>query len=253
MTDGSGPRRVLVLLHGMGATGDVWLPWAPLLEHRWPGRWLAPDLAGHGWSPPLAGYSFAGLAERVAAGLGPASGSADGRSGERLVVLGHSLGGVVALALAARGAGLPVDAVVGLGIKAVWSPAELAKARELAERPVSWFATRDEAARRYLRVAGLGGLFAPDHPVVHAGLRAEDGRWRLAMDPAAFAVGAPDLPGLLAGTDVPVLLARGEHDPMVSDDQLAALGVPVVTLPGLGHNAHVEDPAAVLALLDRYL
>jgi pimeloyl-ACP methyl ester carboxylesterase len=24
-----------------------------------------------------------------------------------------------------------------------------------------------------------------------------------------------------------------------------------VTLPGLGHNAHVEDPAAVLGLLDR--
>ncbi|MGC5022888.1 alpha/beta fold hydrolase [Micromonospora sp. DT47] len=260
MTDGSDCRRILLLLHGMGATGDVWLPWAPLLEHRWPGRWFAPDLAGHGWSSPLPGYTFAGLADRVAAGLEPVTGAAPGgvgsegrRSGERLVVLGHSLGGVVALALAARDAGLPVDAVVGLGIKAVWSPAELAKAAELAGRPATWFASRDEAARRYLRVSGLGGLFAPDHPVVDAGLRAEDGRWRLAMDPAAFAVGAPDLPALLASADVPVLLARGEHDPMVSDAQLAAFGVPVVTLPGLGHNAHVEDPAAVLALLDPYL
>ncbi|MEU4716435.1 alpha/beta fold hydrolase [Micromonospora purpureochromogenes] len=251
MTDDSGTRRLLLLLHGLGTTGDVWLPWAPLLEHRWPGRWLAPDLAGHGFSPPLPGYSFAGFARQVAAGLGPV---AEGtRPGDRLVVLGHSLGGVVALALAARDAGLPVDAVVGLGIKAVWSPAELARARELAERPATWFATRDEAARRYLKVAGLGGLFAPDHPVVDAGLRAEDGRWRLAMDPAAFAVGAPELPALLAATDVPVLLARGEHDPMVSDAQLAELGVPVATLPGLGHNAHVEDPAAVLALLDPYL
>ncbi|MFV2113183.1 alpha/beta fold hydrolase [Micromonospora sp. LOL_025] len=246
MIDESGDRdgrRVLLLLHGMGATGDVWLPWAPLLERRWAGRWLAPDLAGHGWSPPLPEYSFPGLAARIAAGLA---------AGDRLVVLGHSLGGVVALALAARSAGLPVDAVVGLGIKAVWSPAELAKAGELAARPVTWFASRDEAARRYLRVAGLTGLFAPDHPVVEAGLRQVDGRWRLAMDPAAFGVGAPDLPALLAATDVPVLLARGEHDPMVTDAQLKELGVPVATLPGLGHNAHVEAPEAVLDLVDPY-
>ena len=167
-------------------------------------------------------------------------------------MLGHSLGGVVGLALAARDAGTPVDAVVGLGIKALWSPAELTRAAELAARPVSWFASRTEAARRYLRVSGLAGLVPPDHPVVDAGLRQVDGRWRLAMDPTAFAVGEPDLAALLAATDVPVVLARGENDPMVTDEQLKEYGVPVATLPGLGHNAHVEDPAAVLALLDPY-
>ncbi len=227
----------------MGATGKVWLPWVPLLERNWPGRWLAPDLAGHGWSAPLPSYSFHGLAERIGHGL-----AAD----DRVVVLGHSLGGVVGLALAARAAGTPVDAVVGLGIKAVWSPDELTRAADLAARPVSWFASRAEAARRYLRVSGLTGLIPPDDPVVDAGLRQVDGRWRLAMDPTAFAVGEPDLAGLLAATDAPVVLARGEHDPMVTDAQLTEFGVPVATLPGLGHNAHVEDPAAVSALLDAY-
>ncbi|TCB95903.1 alpha/beta fold hydrolase [Micromonospora zingiberis] len=240
MVDESADRSVL-LLHGMGGTGDVWLPWAPLLERRWPGRWSAPDLAGHGGSPPLPAYAFAGLADQVAASLDP-----DGR----VIVLGHSLGGVVGLALAAASRSVTVEAVVGLGIKAVWSPAELARAADLAARPVTWFDSRDEAARRYLRVAGLADLLAPDHPAVTAGLRQVDGRWRLAMDPAAFGVGEPDLTALLAAIDAPVLLARGEHDPMVSDAQLKEYGVPVVTLPGLGHNAHVEDPAAVLALLD---
>ncbi|MEV6367322.1 alpha/beta fold hydrolase [Micromonospora musae] len=236
-------RPALLLLHGMGATGEVWLPWAALLERRWEGRWLAPDLAGHGTSPPLPAYSFATLAERVAEALAP---------DDRLVVLGHSLGGVVGLTLAARDAGLPVAAVVGLGIKAVWSGAELAKARELAARPVAWYADRDAAAERYLRVSGLAGLVAPDDPRVTAGLRQVDGRWRLAMDPAAFAVGEPDLSALLAATDVPILLARGEHDPLVTDAQLRRYGVPVATLAGLGHNAHVEDPKAVLALVESY-
>ena len=35
---------VLLLLHGLGATGDVWAGGGPLLAQRWPGRWLAPDL-----------------------------------------------------------------------------------------------------------------------------------------------------------------------------------------------------------------
>ena len=32
---------LLLMLHGLGATGDVWAGLADL----WPGRWLAPDLS----------------------------------------------------------------------------------------------------------------------------------------------------------------------------------------------------------------
>jgi pimeloyl-ACP methyl ester carboxylesterase len=49
-----------------------------------------------------------------------------------------------------------------------------------------------------------------------------------------------------------VTLARGEHDPMNTDEQLARLGAPTVTLAGLGHNAHVEKPELSIALLDAY-
>ena len=113
-----------------------------------------------------------------------------------------------------------------------------------------WFDSRDDAADRYLRVSGLTGLLTPNDAAVDAGLREEDGPWRLAMDPAAFGVGAPDMPRLLAAARARVTLARGEHDPMVTDEQLAQLRVMRITFPGLGHNAHVEDPAAVAALLD---
>ena len=203
---GSG-EPVLLLLHGLGATGDVWQGWRPLLARRWPGRWLAPDLPGHGGSPPLPGYTFESLAAAVA--------GADGTDA-RTVVLGHSLGGAVGLALAGA----------------------------------AWFASRDEAAARYLRISGLADLLDAAGPAVDAGLREQDGRWRLAMDPAAFAVGAPDMPQLLARSRALVTLARGEHDAMNTDEQLTRLGVPAVTLPGLGHNAHVENPRLASALLD---
>jgi len=185
---GSG-EPVLLLLHGLGATGEVWDGWQPLLARRWPGRWLAPDLPGHGGSRPLPGYTFDTLAAAVA---GLASG------GARAVVLGHSLGGVVALALASRRFSVPVQAVIGLGIKVTWTQEELDRAQAAARRPVAWFASREEAAARYLRISGLAGLLDADAPAVDAGLRQKDGRWRLAMDPGAFAVGAPDMAQLLA-------------------------------------------------------
>jgi pimeloyl-ACP methyl ester carboxylesterase len=236
---GSG-EPVLLLLHGLGATADVWEGWRPVLAQRWPGRWLAPDLPGHGGSVPLPRYSFGGLAAAVADLLDPAA---------RTVVLGHSLGGVVGLALGSGWFGVAVDTVVGLGIKVAWTAEELDRARALADRPVQDFPTRAEAAARHLRVSGLAGLLAPESAAVAAGLRERGGGWRLALDPRAFAVGAPDLPGLLAACRARVVLARGETDPMVGTDQLTALRPDAVTLPGLGHNAHVEDPAAVLGLL----
>ena len=230
---------VLLLLHGLGATGDVWQEWWPLLARRWPGRWLAPDLPGHGGSPPLSSYTFESLAAAVV-----------GIVGDRTIVLGHSLGGVVGLALAGGGFAVPVQAVIGLGIKVVWTEEELDRAGAAARRPPAWFASRDEAAARYLRISGLAGLLPADDPAVDAGLREQHGRWRLAMDPGAFAVGAPDMPLLLAQSQAPVTLARGEHDAMNTDEQLTRLGVPTVTLPGLGHNAHVQSPRLSSTLLD---
>lgn len=238
---------LLVLLHGLGATSDVWNRWRPLLARHWPGRWVAPDLPGHGGSPALTDYTFDGFAAAVAGVVPP---------GTDVVVLGHSLGGVVGLTLAALAASGRADArirtAIGVGIKTAWTQEELDRARSFAARPIAWFDTRDEAAARYLRVAGLAGLLPEEDPAVAPGLRHENGRWRLAFDPRTFAVGAPDLPNLLASTEAQVVLARGQDDPMNTDEQLADLalqGARAVTLPGLGHNAHVEDPELCIAAL----
>lgn len=222
----------VLLLHGLGATGAVW----DGLTDRLDSAWLAPDLPGHGGSARLHRYSFGGLAAAVADQL-PTTGP--------LVVVGHSLGGVVALTLASGWFGVEVVGVLAVGVKVRWSDDDLARAATVAARPDRVFATRDEAEAAYLKMAGLTGLAAADP----AGLAESDDGWRLTLDLAAFGVGAPDMVGLLGMASCPVVLAAGEHDPMSRPADLLALRDDAVTLPGLGHNAHVEDPAALLPLI----
>ncbi|WP_433061094.1 alpha/beta fold hydrolase [Dactylosporangium sp. CS-033363] len=227
---------MLLLLHGLGGTGSVWDRWAPLLA----GGWLAPDLPGHGKAAELDEYTFEAMADQVLPLV---------EEPERTVVLGHSLGGVVGLALAAQ---VPLKAVIGLGIKVAWTQEELDRSQALARRPVQWFGTREEAVARHLKVSGLAGIATGDERAALDGVRQEDGRWRLNLDPRAFAVGAPDMDGLLANANTAVTLARGGADPMNTDEQLARFGVDVASLDGLGHNAHVESPERCVTLLRRY-
>ena len=174
----------LLLLHGLSANGGVWTGW------EYGGRWSAPDLPGHGAAPRLPSYSFDSIAAAVARGLDP---------DERVVVLGHSLGGVVGLALAGGSFGIDVHGVVALGVKVAWTDDELARAQALAAKPAATFATRGDAAARFLRVAGLEGLVDTDHPAVARGVAEDADGWRLTADPTTIGVGAPDMPALLAG------------------------------------------------------
>lgn len=235
----AGGEPVLVLLHGLGATGEVW---RGLLERHWPAEVLVPDLPGHGRSPGLGEYTFESMTSAVEALL---------PTDRRVVVLGHSLGGVLALTLAGRSPG--VVAACGLGIKLRWSAAELAKAAELAARPARVFATREEAVDRWLKTAGLAGLVAPDSPWVDAGVGAVDGGWQVRVDPRAFGVGAPDVAGLMAASRAKVVLAAGERDPMCPPEHLHEVAPDGVVLPGVGHNAHVESPLTLWPILDRLL
>ena len=219
----------ILLLHGLGATGAVWDGLTELLDDEW----LAPDLPGHGGSARLHRYSFGGMAAAIADQL-PVAGP--------FVVVGHSLGGVVALTLATGWFGIEVSGVLAVGVKVEWSADDLARAAAMAARPPRVFATRDEAEQAYRKMSGL-------ERVDPAGIDEGADGWRLTLELAAFGVGAPDMAGLLRAARCPVTLAAGEHDHMSRPDQLRALRDDAVILPGLGHNAHVEDPAALLPLL----
>ncbi len=222
---GSGDR-LLLLLHGMGATRHVWR--AMLARSRWDGSWIAPDLRGHGASAHAKNYSLGCHATDIAE-------LAAGHWRE-IVVLGHSMGGAVALALASGWFGVRPSRVYGLGIKAVWTAQELAGLDKLAASPPRWFASQDEAQVRFAKVSGF------DDP---SGIVKGGSGWRLAADPATASIGPPPMQALIAASVAPIHLARGETDSMVSLEQLREFDAAAVDIAGAGHNAMIEAPGAV--------
>jgi len=246
--EGGDGADLLVLLHGLGATGAVWRPLLPIIEARWLGRWFAPDLPGHGRSERASRYWAEDAAVAVSAAL-----TARVQYGARLVILGHSFGGTIALALASGQYSVQPNAVFGVGIKLVWRDEELARMRTLASQPAKRFGNEADAWERYLKVSGLFGLTAPASPVAVRGISQEEGVWRLAMDPAANDAGKPAFAELRAAARCPVHLARGGRDSLVTLEDTRALDPTACDLGEYGHNVLVESPGTLWGWVEKHL
>ncbi len=234
---------VLLLLHGMAGNAGVWQPLVQELKGRWRGKIIVPDLRGHGRSPAGRHYGYgqhaADISELVDAE-------------EPMSVVAHSMGAVVAMAAAAASYGLKIDSILGFGVKMVFPEADVEKARSLSRLPVRWFETRREAAERFLKLSGLAGLAEENSPGVTAGVREENGRWRLAADPRIFSAPVPDFDNLLASCKARVRLVCGSEDAMVNLQQLRRYDREAIELPGLGHNLHVQAPRALADLIGHW-
>jgi pimeloyl-ACP methyl ester carboxylesterase len=246
--EGGSGADLLVLLHGLGATGAVWTPLLGYLGARWHGRWFAPDLPGHGQSARASRY----FAEDAALTVGDVLKSRTQPSG-RLIILGHSFGGTIGLALASGGYGVQPNAVLGVGIKLVWRDEEIARMRAFAAQPARRFANEADAWERYLKVSGLFGLTAPGSPVAARGIARENEAWRLAMDAAANDAGPPAFADLRAAARCPVHLARGGRDPLVTLEDTRALDPGATDLGPYGHNILVESPETLWAWVESRL
>lgn len=88
--ESSGRGSPLVMIHGWGTHGGIWESCLPALEQRW--RVIRPDLPGHGRSPPVAGGSDLDALTEVLARHCP----------RQMVLLGWSLGGLIAIRMAHR-------------------------------------------------------------------------------------------------------------------------------------------------------
>lgn len=241
-----GDRPMMLLLHGMAGTAEVW---RPLLE-VWSDRgslpdWVAPDLPGHGRSPRRGRYSFGAVAADIGETL------QDAGAGERdMVVLGHSLGGAVGLVLSTGLFGVSVRRCYGVGVRLSFASADLERGRALAAAPEKEFGSRAEAAEFWLRITGLSGLVAASAGLADpAVVETSRGTWRVAFDNAVNALGGVDARALL-GHRTQVVLARGSGDRLVSDEDIRSTGLHPHLIDGAGHNVHVERPASIVDLVE---
>ena len=229
----------MLLLHGLGGNGRIWDHVKTLIADEV----IAPDLAGHGAAPWLPAYDFEryaqDLLERYGAQL------ADGP----LRILGHSLGGAVGIVLTSLASELDVRGIATVGVKTHWPEQDVKGMHRVADKGVGWFDSFEAAAERFIKVSGLAGLVTASDPVVLHGVVADGERWRFAADPETFRSSPKLLRDYLGSVHCPVVMAAGAQDAMASPESLAHLGLPVVALDGVGHNAHVQGPEAVVELL----
>jgi pyruvate dehydrogenase E2 component (dihydrolipoamide acetyltransferase) len=240
----------IAFIHGLGGSLSSWqfVMGGLAATHRM----IALDLPGHGGSsklaPAVADYSVAGLAGDIATTI-----SAGKRKPS--VIVGHSLGGAVALMLAVDHpelvAGLVLIDSAGLGSEIGQELLDLMAGHAGAE-----------TAR------GLLTLFFEDQKLVTdrgveemAGFQ-EDGGWEAqqAVANAAFAGGTQSFSpeDSLANIDKPVLLIWGENDRVIPLEQaVAALAIfsdaVLKVLPDTGHVPQVERAADVATAIDRFV
>lgn len=253
---GASEAPPLLLLHGLGQNGFTdWWPVMPLLARTW--RVLAVDLPGFGYSSApqakLSPTQYARVLERLLARLDIAT----------LAVAGHSMGGAVALRLAAD---FParVARLVLVDAAGILHRTAFGKHATIGQLPsAGWPAGLEEAAARlrdlgHILVERVFGL--PDPTAV---LRANEWLWPLLLRDrssvnAALALMDEDFGAAVFTLRTPTQIIWGDVDAVapLRTGELLARRLPraqLHLLRGVGHTPMVQATAEFLALLQRVL
>jgi pimeloyl-ACP methyl ester carboxylesterase len=257
---GDGP--LIVLLHGITSTSDVWIDAMARLAERY--TVVAPDLLGHGRSAkPRGDYSLGAYA----------SGGRDllGVLGfERGTVVGHSLGGGIALQFAyqfpeycerlvlvssgglgkevhplLRAGALPASELVMPLIAPNWAVRAGAAVAEFLQRfGVQAGPDLAEAARGYASLADRDARAAFLHTL------------RAVIDLEGQRVSASDR--LYLAERLPTLLIWGTNDPIIPVEHGRAAvnripGSRLVEFPGAGHWPQLNDPERFVSELTEFV
>lgn len=256
---GQGPA--VLLIHGMAASSYTWraiLP--PLSTHH---RVVAPDILGHGQSAkPRGDYSLGAIAVWLRDLL-------DELGIDRVTLVGHSLGGGIAMQFAHQHPDYCERLVLigsgGLGSEVGWTLRLLSAPG--AEFVLPIIAPQPAVAvgnklRTWLASAGIHNVVAgetwyaysslSDHQARNAFLRT----LRSVVDHRGQAVSAFNRLHFASG--LPALLIWGDEDPIIPVSHARAAhealpGSRLLILPGVKHYPHLEATATVTANLDDFI
>jgi len=254
---GSKPASTTVLLcHGGSAHCHWWDEVAPHLAAY--GRVLALDFRGHGRSQWAAQYGLSAHLDDLIAFM-------RGHLRQRVVLVGHSMGGEIALRVAAGNPELLEGLVVadasasGLPLK---TRLKWRWKRRNQSGPRPEFPTREALIARFR-------LSPPGHNLTAAGLAAlalkgaeqlPSGNWAFRFDPNTRKL-SPGwrLPRCrIQDIRLPVLIIRGEHSGLVTDRQARYMqrripGSQLKTIPAAYHHISLDNPQATAAAIAEFV
>jgi pimeloyl-ACP methyl ester carboxylesterase len=241
---GSSPNgRGIVLVHGGAAHSRWWDHIGPLLTVD--RRVIAIDLSGHGDSGRRESYSFDGWAREILAVAADAGLDAP-------TVIGHSMGGVVTLQLAALfGSRIEGAVVIDSPVRNP-APEQHAAQDRRVFRELRVYPSREAAIARFRPVPDQPVLgYIADH-VAATSVRQADGGWTWKWDPQVFVLEPPRAP--LTRLACRVALFRAEHGIMSAEmseimyDRLGRVA-PLIEIPAAGHHIMLDQPIALAAAL----
>ena len=232
----------LVLVHGGAAHSGWWDHVAPQLDSH---RVVALDLTGHGDSDHRQGYDMRQWAREVVT-------VAAAEDLGRPVVVGHSMGGWVAITTGVEHSDL-VSAVAYIDSPLNDQPPEEARLAE-RRRPKPVYPTEAAALDRFrtLPAQDLVLPYVREH-VARESLRRVEGGWTWKFDPRFFGRRVL-LREMLPQLGSPVALFRCDHglvSPAMAAEmaRLAPGPLPVVDIPDAGHHPMLDQPLPLVTAL----
>jgi len=255
--EGSGAGAPIVLLHCYSCSLHWWDRLAPILARNH--RVIRIDLLGFGGSQkPSSGYSITDQAELVAGAL-------DRLNVQGAVVVGHSMGFTVAVALADQASQL-VDRLVNIDQGPSEDDCSLPFLAKVGYAPVIgqaiWrltptFAVKDAYADAFAPGFEIADGFPNPDQVVDDYDAMTFTSFKQAAEEESDYVNEVTLDQRLRQIPVPLLSIFGDEDqicdPASSQDAYAAIpGAQVETVKGAGHSPNVEKPAETAALIENF-
>lgn len=246
-------RPAVVLLHGGSAHAHWWDFFAAGLVDRY--RLIAPDLRGHGDSD-WAHRERYGLEVHVQDVLT----LIDRIEPHRVALVGHSFGGLVAVAAAAAlGRRLAALAVIDTRIRVSDRAARFMDALRKLPHPVYRSAAHAVERFRLLPVDHCSKADVLAHVARHAIRPAGDGTWTLKFDRRAMVNTAPvDLAPALGRVTSPILIVRGTQSTIVSHAALAEFSAAapqagVVEIEEAHHHVMLDQPERLAEAVGSFL
>src|SRR5689334_18591886 len=248
-----GAGEVLLLVHGMGGSSNTWSGVIPLLARKY--RVIAPDLLGHGQSDkPRGDYSVGAFAVLLRDLL-------DALDVSRVTIVGHSLGGGIAMQFAHQhrqycerlvlisSGGFGGD--VGSVLRLLSIPGSEFVLPMIASRPAI------AAANALRALTGSTDRFDSRPALSNRDTRKAFLRTlRSVVDYRGQTVSA--INRLCCGDDLPALIISGDADRIIPVEHAQAANATMPNsrlhvLEGVGHHPPTDEPRMVADLIDEFV